>query len=44
MSGPIAIEYVLVSALLDAAWGAYQESQQRRAEEAPDGNPHGQQH
>jgi len=34
MSGPIAIEYVLVSALLDLAWGAYQESQQRRAEEA----------
>ena len=34
MSGPIAIEYVLVSALLDAAWNAYQEAQQRRAEEA----------
>ena len=34
MSGPIAIEYVLVSALLDAAWGAYQEQAQRRAEEA----------
>jgi len=34
MSGPIAIEYVLVSALLDAAWDAYQESQQRRAEAA----------
>lgn len=34
MSGPIAIEYVLVSALLDVAWGAYQESRQRRYEEA----------
>jgi len=34
MSGPIAIEYVLVSALLDAAWGAYQEAQQQRAEAA----------
>ncbi|MCC6532733.1 MAG: hypothetical protein IT531_09305 [Burkholderiales bacterium] len=34
MSGPIAIEYVLVSALLDAAWGVYQEAQQRRAEQA----------
>ena len=33
MSGPIAIEYVLVSALLDAAWGAYQEAQQRETEE-----------
>jgi hypothetical protein len=34
MSGPIAIEYVLVSALLDAAWGAYQAERQRRYEEA----------
>jgi len=34
LSGPIAIEYVIVSALLDAAWGAYQESRQRRYEEA----------
>jgi hypothetical protein len=34
MSGPIAIEYVLVSALLDAAWGAYQAEKQRRYEEA----------
>jgi len=34
LSGPIAIEYVLVSALLDAAWGAYQASRQRRYEEA----------
>lgn len=34
MSGPVAIEYVLVSALLDAAWGAYQAERQRRYEEA----------
>jgi hypothetical protein len=34
MSGPIAIEYVLASALLDAAWGAYQAERQRRYEEA----------
>jgi hypothetical protein len=34
MSGPIAIEYVLVSALLDAAWGAYQAERQRRYEQA----------
>ena len=34
MSGPIAIEYVLVSALLDAAWGAYQAEKQRRYEAA----------
>lgn len=34
MSGPIAIEYVLVSALLDAAWGAYQAEKQRRYEQA----------
>lgn len=34
MSGPIAIEYVLVSALLEAAWGAYQAEKQRRYEQA----------
>jgi hypothetical protein len=34
MSGPIAIEYVLVSALLDAAWGAYQAEKERRYEAA----------
>jgi hypothetical protein len=34
VSGPIAIEYVLVSALLDVAWGAYQEARQRRYEAA----------
>lgn len=34
MSGPIAIEYVIASALLEAAWGAYQSSRQRRDEEA----------
>ena len=34
MSGPIAIEYVLVSALLDVAWGAYQAEKQRRYEQA----------
>ena len=34
MSGPVAIEYVLISALLDAAWGAYQADRQRRYEEA----------
>lgn len=34
MSGPIAIEYVIVNALLQAAWGAYQAGQERRAEEA----------
>jgi hypothetical protein len=33
MSGPIAIEYVLVSALLDVAWGAYQAEKQRRYEQ-----------
>ena len=34
LSGPKAIEYDLVSALLDTAWGAYQASRQRRYEEA----------
>ena len=34
MSGPIAIEYVLVSALLDVAWVAYQAEKQRRYEQA----------
>jgi hypothetical protein len=34
MSGPIAIEYVLVSALLDVAWGAYEAEKQRRYEQA----------
>jgi len=34
MSGPIAIEYVIVNALLQAAWRAYQASQERRQEEA----------
>ncbi|MCC7079302.1 MAG: hypothetical protein IT530_01405 [Burkholderiales bacterium] len=34
MSGPIAIEYVLVSALLNAAWSAYQAEKQRRYERA----------
>ncbi len=34
MSGPVAIEYLIVSALLEAAWSAYQASQNRRAEQA----------
>jgi len=34
MSGPVAIEYVLVSALLEGAWTLYQEWQARRAGEA----------
>jgi hypothetical protein len=34
MSGPIAIEYILARALLELAWGAYQEAQNRRIEQA----------
>lgn len=34
MSGPKSYEYVLVSSVLDVAWGAYQEQRQRRHEEA----------
>lgn len=34
MSGPKAVEYTVVDALLDAAWDAYQSHQRRREEEA----------
>lgn len=34
MSGPKSVEYVIVDALLEAAWGAYQSDRQRRYEEA----------
>ena len=34
MSGPIAIEYVIARALLEMAWSAYQEAQNRRIEQA----------